>query len=415
MPRLQQRLIALLRWSERYAKTDMVYVATGSFWFTVGRVCTTIAGFLLSVAYANLVDPTEYGIYKYILSVASILGIAVLPGLDNAYTQAVARSHEGDFLRVLKTKIRFGLIGGTGALALAAYYFFKGNFDFGAGFVVVALFIPLMDSVGMFDPFFQGRRAFKLNAYYAVLEQFVAAAAMFGVLFINPRPLWLLIAYFGSWTLVRAVILWRVYRVNAPNTEREANTIRYGIHLTAINLIPLIAQYLDRIIVFQFIGPVALAGYNFATLGPDQIKSYFKNVQGIALPQLSVAHHDAIKQKLPWGSILLGVVLLAAALAYIALAPLFFALVFPKYVAFVLYSQVYAISVLFVGAYLPMLALQAKESQKLLHFNLYRSFVQILSLFALTLWWGLWGIIAARILTDLYTLFLGLYYVKKLQ
>ena len=35
---LKKRLVHILRWSERYTKTDMVYFASGNFWLITSRV-----------------------------------------------------------------------------------------------------------------------------------------------------------------------------------------------------------------------------------------------------------------------------------------------------------------------------------------------------------------------------------------
>ena len=81
MNTLKHATYRLLRKSERYFKTDMVYVARGGFWVTAGNIVSALAAFGLAVAYANLLPKESYGTYKYILSLAGIIGAFSLTGL----------------------------------------------------------------------------------------------------------------------------------------------------------------------------------------------------------------------------------------------------------------------------------------------------------------------------------------------
>ena len=74
----KQKLISILRWSEKYTQTDMVYLTRGGFWLILGKIVFNISGFLLIIAFANLLSKEAYGTYQYVLSVASILAIPTL-------------------------------------------------------------------------------------------------------------------------------------------------------------------------------------------------------------------------------------------------------------------------------------------------------------------------------------------------
>ena len=95
LERTRLAIYRLLRRSESYTKTDMVYLAKGSFWLTILQITGTISGFFLSVAFANFFPKHEYGIYKYILSVGGIIGAFTLTGLGPAIMQAVAKGSDG--------------------------------------------------------------------------------------------------------------------------------------------------------------------------------------------------------------------------------------------------------------------------------------------------------------------------------
>src|SRR3989344_6653654 len=91
---IRQKVYRLLRWSEKYTKADMVYLVHGNFWLITGRAIAVGSGVLLTVAFANLLSPTDFGTYKYILAIAGFIGAFSLGGLSGAVTRAVARGKE---------------------------------------------------------------------------------------------------------------------------------------------------------------------------------------------------------------------------------------------------------------------------------------------------------------------------------
>ena len=100
--KIKNRIYRLLRRSERHTKTDMVYLASGGFWLTVGQIISSAATFGLAIAFANLLPKETYGTYKFVLSIAGILTIFTLPGMVTSLTQAVARNFEGSVILALK-------------------------------------------------------------------------------------------------------------------------------------------------------------------------------------------------------------------------------------------------------------------------------------------------------------------------
>src|ERR1700674_1685174 len=95
MGSLTERLHALLRWSEKYTNLDMVYLVEGGFWLSIGTAVTALSSFVLSIAFANLLSPVAYGIYKYTLSLASTFNAFTLTGLATAVTVGVSNTKEG--------------------------------------------------------------------------------------------------------------------------------------------------------------------------------------------------------------------------------------------------------------------------------------------------------------------------------
>src|SRR3990167_3737338 len=120
---LFKALNLFLRKTQKYTKTDNVYIVKYGLWLTAGQLISTASSFLLVLAFANLLPKETYGIYQYALSITAILAIPTLSGIDTAVTRAVSLGYEGSLKKGLKTKIRWGIIGSMASLGLAGYYY----------------------------------------------------------------------------------------------------------------------------------------------------------------------------------------------------------------------------------------------------------------------------------------------------
>lgn len=120
----KNRLYRLLRWSERYTKTDMIYLASSGWWLNLDVAIQSTLSLLLSITLANLLLPTVYGTYQYLVSIAALVAALCLSGMNSAVTQAVARGHEGVLRTSINFQLRWSVVPATLTLIGAVYYFF---------------------------------------------------------------------------------------------------------------------------------------------------------------------------------------------------------------------------------------------------------------------------------------------------
>ncbi len=126
MNNLRVKTYKILRKSEKFFKIDMVYLAKGGFWITSGQSINTILSLVLIVAFANLLPKETYGTYKYILSLAGVLNIFTLTGMNSAVARAVAVGSEGALKASVKYQLKwnllmlvaFWILGGSGVRAV---------------------------------------------------------------------------------------------------------------------------------------------------------------------------------------------------------------------------------------------------------------------------------------------------------
>jgi len=393
----QNNVVRLLRWSEQYFKTDMVYLAQGGFWLTLGTVSASIASLVLAVAFANLLHPETYGVYKFVLSIVAILTLATLPGIDTAYVRAVARGKENIFLPLL-TEMRWGVLGAVASLTFAGYYFFQGNNMLALAFVVTAVFIPVMDPLALYDQLFSGRRAFSTSTKLGLIARLATTLVIIGTLFFWPTLIAVLLAYLAGWTIIRGIFFWYSVKAYKPNQERDESIPTYGKHLTFMKGAGTIAGSLGSILLFHVGGGSALAIYTLALAPVEQLRGLLGFIEPLIFPKLAhdnwrVSSFSAFMRKTAGFFVVLG----SGIAFYIVAAPFLFSLVFPKYAASIIYSQVLAPTLLLSASTLLLsIILRAKGETRKLYISSIVSIIATLAFTPLaTYLLGIWGLIGS--------------------
>ena len=252
--KLKIKIHHLLIWSQKYTKTDNIYLAKGGFWLTLGQIISSAAAFLLAIAFANLLDPTTYGNYKYILSLMGLLGIFALTGVGTAVTQAAARGLEGSFYTGFKTKLKWGILGSLVAIGGAIYYWLRGNELLPIPLLISAVFLPLMLASGIYVSLLTGRKLFNIQVKYSALSQVISAGALIAALFLTKNLFWLIAVYFVSHTFSNYFFYVLTKFRFKPNKKEDPKTLSYGKHLSIMGVVAKFAGQLDKILLFHFLG-----------------------------------------------------------------------------------------------------------------------------------------------------------------
>lgn len=412
---MKNRIGKWLRATEKYTKTDMVYLAKGGFWLTFGDLSSAALAFLISVIYANFLPKEIYGSYRYILSIFAILNTLSLTGMNTAVTQAVARGHEGVLKQAYFFQLRWGVLQAISALAVAGYYYWNGNLMLAGSFALIAIFAPFANAANTYLAFLNGKKLFQTVSIFT----FIANASIYGLIaiaiFFKKDVLFLILANFLATAVVHSVLLVYTFIKHKPNNVPDEGVLSYGRHLTAIGILGTIAGQLDSVLVFHYYGPVALSIYAFATLLPDRLKGFAKTLSTIALPKYAEKSLDEIRTNL-WNRLLKLTGLMAiVATAYVILSPLIFRVFFPAYHDSIVLSQWYGVSLIAGASTIPVAVLLAqKRTRELYIFSIAGSAFQILLTSIAVPLFGLPGAAAAKISALFFNFILAAWLVRHL-
>jgi len=396
---LKQKIYKFLRKSEKYTKTDNIYLAKGGFWLSLKQIGTTIIALGLAMVWARFIPKEIYGKYKFVLSVASFLVIFSLPGMATATTQAVARGFDKTIEAIVKTKFKWSILGTIAGFSLAFYYLLHGNQTLAISFLIVGIFSPFVNSFIVYGDYLTGKKRFDLQAKYGLSKTFLRASATITAILLTRNVIYLILVYFAVQAGLSIFFYILTSKKLPPTGDIDPKTVSYGKHLSLIGVLGTIATNIDKILVFHFLGAVELAIYSFAILVPNQIKGLSKNIGQLALPKFAVRDNKEIKRNIWSKTIRMGLFLIIIVVLYMVFAGLIFKLFFPAYMDSVLYTKIYSLSILGGIAIIPDVIFRAKAKTKIIYkCTIFNSLIKILILFVSLYYFGLLGLIIGYVI-----------------
>ena len=411
MNALRSKLYALLRWSEKYTKTDMLYLTKGGFWLSLSTFVSAAATFGLSIAFANLISPESYGVYKYVLSLAAVFGAFTLTGLETAVVQATSQGKEGILHKAFAVNLLWSAPMTIAATAAALYYGFHGNFSLGIGLLCIAFIQPVITSAALAGAYTNGKKLFRINAEYYAARTIVPAVALLGTMLLTDNPLALISVNFAANLLVALGMYWYTMRTLQPHSHYDPSDISYAKHLSGMGIFSNLADNIDKILTFQLLGAAPLAIYSFALALPSQSKLFTKSLANLMLPKFAERPEAELRAGMEEKMFRFFLLWFFVAAAYVLIAAYIFRLFFPQYMEAVFLSQVYAVSLLAAVASPINIFMTAKRKIRVQYAQ---SFIlgifQIVST-VIGIWLaGLLGLVVARVATRFAGAGLALYY-----
>ncbi len=403
----------LLRKSEAIFKTDMVYLAKGGFWLTFGHGGALFASFLLSIAFANLMPTYGYGTYKYILSIAEMIGILSLSGLPSALNRSTALKFQNSLWRAFFLNMKWGILMTVVSGIVGAYYLLNDNFTLGFSLLIAGALSPFIDSAELYNAYTTGIKNFRFSALSRICRGIITSAGLITTLFLTKDPLIIVAVYFILHSLVVGLIFYITARKLPKNGEDDPNMIRLGGHVSIMNGVASFADQLDNILVFQWLGPVQLAIYTFATVIPVNLIGFIKNIGTLALPKFTERDSGSLKKTLLSKTATIALGALPVVILYIIFAPTLFSWFFPQYMSSVNVSRILALMVIINGSmYMAYLDSKIAIREKYL-IVISSSIFKIAALSTGVLIGGLPGLAMGYVASKLFGLLSAIYFTRK--
>lgn len=374
------------------------------FWGILPQIVSSFVSLGLTIVYANFISKETLGTFKFIQSVAGSLTFLTLTGMNTAITQAVSRNVSGALPFSVKIQLKWSLLYIAGSVLVAGYYLFHHNAVIASGVLIVAIAFALTSSFNSYGAYLAGIQKFRRVSLFAIVSNMLYAGAITATLLLT-HSLFALIAAHALGSMVPTAAAYfmtaRHDRFEVPANEKKEIT-RYGKHLSFINILTAVSKNIDRILLFHYAGPVALASYSIAKAIPERAKGLLASAFPSMLTSLSKRSPEIIRstfKKRMLQGILLGA---AAFMVYWFTAPILIRFAAPKYLESIAYSRWLGVSLIFVVPiyYLVMLFSGQKMTRSLYMQTWVNHTLRIISIPFAVKFFGIWGLVISAIALD---------------
>ncbi len=230
----------------------------------------------------------QFGQYQFILSCMALLAVLALPGLNNAIMQSVARGFPGVYRRAVPRAVLGGLIGSAVLLGFALYHRAAGTAELAGGFFLAAVLFPPAYGLEQWKALRSGTEDFAGILRLEGAGFVILAAIMIAAVRLKPGavivPLAVLLGVQASLNLCLTALALRRIPRDAPS---EAGTIRYGTRMTVYSSFNIVANQIDKLLIFAFLSPAALAVFVAAERVPELTKNAVQDIAAVLAPRFA--------------------------------------------------------------------------------------------------------------------------------
>lgn len=404
--------------AEELLKTDLKYLTKSGAWLFLGRASFLLNGLILSVAFANLLPQSAYGTYQFLLTASSIIGAFTLSGMGIAVSRAAARGEDGMLRYGFRVKRLWSVSILIIASAVSIYYLVQGNLILSGSFLIIALTVPLIESFRLYQQYLLGKGFFKEATRLGIFCRSITPISLLLALFLTDSPLILVAIFFGTTLLGTAVSYHLTVKRYQLPIHSDENFVTYSKQLSVLTILKMLANHIDKIILFQSLGAVTLATYTIANLPTTHLLKVWGMIGQLAFPRFAKRKFSIVQNKMLRKLVIFTTLTIVAIILLILVLPFIYKILFPAYPESVFMAQVILINLLFKPLTLITQAFEAHKKISQQRFTVISSLlIKMLLIVALTYLYGVWGAIFATILANMCWSFIvvALFYQSKLK
>ncbi len=330
----------MLSFLEKKFRLDARYILRSGFFAGTEHMVSVVSGIVFGLLVANIFSPDQYGAYKYILSIIGIISALTLTELSSSLLKSVAQGYEGTWKYIAKTQIKWSVPAVFVGTGLALYYYFQEALPFAATIFVVTLFIPLRDLGNLSLSYLSGKELFFTKSVLNILRTSISTLLLIFILLSLTDAKILVLSQYAIEALGFILLAWFVIKKYPPNNQVAKSGVKYGKHLSFVDVIQRVGAQLDKIIVYQLFGAVSLALYSIALMPIQQLSSSSKVLRTLIAPRFSKRSHQEIRATIFHKTGLMLLVNGALMMLYIILAPTIFKYLLPQFTDAVFMTQI---------------------------------------------------------------------------
>ncbi len=329
-------------------KIDAHYLYKGFLWMGISTFFIFGLSFAKSYVFANYLRPETFGTYRYIMTVIEVTSALSLTGISLVISRSVAQGFEGTYLKGISSYLKHSYLASLSTIAVALYYAFVGNYLFAFTIAFAGMLSIGVGGARLYGALFEGKKRNDLTARFQMIATAIPTLAIIGIVFISESLFVIILTYFVTLLITHTCLSFTAYKIIQPNKIVDAKATGFTFHLSVMSTISMMVEHLDKLLLFQFLGPAQLAMYTFAAAIPEQFNVVGKSLRALIYPKISEQSIASTRKHILNKSFLIFIACLVMYLGYILTAPFIFHTFFNQYTDAILLSQVYALSIFLI-------------------------------------------------------------------
>ena len=266
---------------------DGTYFFKSGSWSILRSIFIALPGFLVGPVLARVfTNPRDIGIYDLVLTLSSLFVLGSIPGLQQLVNQSASKGKDGAFFQAIRAGFLGMLLTFPMAILTAYFYKLQGQETVSIGLLIVSFFLVFSAPLKIYESFLQGKKRFDLIAVFAGINALCTSIVVLGLALAFASILYVLIGVAIVNVMTSVFFAWRTKQF-VSNDKREKGQVRYGVFLSGLSLIPLVAARIDKILLVSFFSPVQLGLYYFATVLPAQSQRIVQSLIDVTYPKIA--------------------------------------------------------------------------------------------------------------------------------
>lgn len=240
------------------------------------RVIQIILSLATTYYLVRALSKDSYGEYHFILTCVGILTVFSLQGLNDSIMQAIARGFAGTYRKAVPIAFLGSFAGSAFLAGMAGWNFIQGRNELAWGFIIAALLFPFTQGLTQWRSVNIGSEnflAYFLHNSASMLLMYplmIYAAMTLPGTFLPPLALMLGIPALQNVALTGLNYL----KIRAEGAPVEEGSIAYGVKTTFYSALGTVAMHIDKLLLFYFLTPSALATYVVA----ERVSELFRSI-----------------------------------------------------------------------------------------------------------------------------------------
>ncbi len=393
---------------------DAHYFVSNGFLIFVNQLVSVAGSLITALLLANLFTEEDYGIYRYLIALTSIFSLFTLTGMSQAILQTSSKGWLWFFPYATTKSFIYSIGLVATALTAAIYYFVQDNLILAMGCLCISLIQPFINVYFQIFSYLTGLKKFIASNILQALRILTIVSAVTVTTLLSKNILYVFFVFMFAQMITSAI---GYYFFKPKNEENETDIImgkkylNFAKHQSIQNIFIGVAQKIDAVLIFQFIGSTQLAIYSIAMIVPEQINSAVKNFTSLLFPKYSSYSLSQFRGSVVKRSKQMFFLLFSASIFYILISAVVINTLFPKYHDAVLYSQILALAIPTSVLYISQNALKSQtDNKKLYSIQLISAIVKTTLTAIGVIAFGLMGAVAAAVTASYVNLIIQYYF-----